>query len=168
MAKDLMDYNKLVDSALRTVVGQALRRAARDGLPGSHHFYISFRTNDPGVDIPEYLHAKYPEEMTIVIQHQFWGLEIDEIGFEVTLSFRKSPERLKVPFAALTGFFDPSVQFGLQFKGEGADAASAQVARPLLEPAKTPGLPGPKPAAGPAEDGGGGGKVVTLDQFRKK
>ena len=162
-----MDYNRLVDGALRTVVRQALRRVAREGLPGSHHFYISFRTGEAGVDIPEYLKAKYPEEMTIVIQHQFWGLEIDEDGFEVTLSFRKSPERLKVPFAALTGFFDPSVQFGLQFKGgEAGEGGGAQVARPLLEPAKTPSLAGPKPA--PAEPKGEVGKVVTLDQFRKK
>ena len=163
-----MDYNRLVDGALRTVVRQALRRVAREGLPGSHHFYISFRTGDPGVEIPEYLHAKYPEEMTIVIQHQFWGLEIGEDGFEVTLSFRKSPERLKVPFAALTGFFDPSVQFGLQFKGgDAGEASGTQIARPLLEPAKTPSLAAPKPAA-PAEPKDEVGKVVTLDQFRKK
>jgi hypothetical protein len=165
MAKDLMDYNRLVDGALRTVVQQALRRAAREGLPGSHHFYISFRTGDPGVDVPEYLRTKYPEEMTIVIQHQFWGLEIGEDGFEVTLSFRKSPERLKVPFAALTGFFDPSVQFGLQFKGGEAGEAGAQIARPLLEPAKTPSLGGPKAGADPK---GEAGKVVAWDQFRKK
>jgi hypothetical protein len=165
MAKDLMDYNRLVDGALRTVVQQALRRAAREGLPGSHHFYISVRTGDPGVEVPEYLRTKYPEEMTIVIQHQFWGLEIDDDGFEVTLSFRKSPERLKVPFAALTGFFDPSVQFGLQFKGGESGEAGTQIARPLPEPAKTPSLGAPKAVAEPK---GEAGKVVTLDQFRKK
>lgn len=166
-----MDYNRLVDGALRTVVRQALRRAAREGLPGSHHFYISFRTSDPGVDIPDYLRAKYPEEMTIVIQHQFWGLEIGEDGFEVTLSFRKSPERLRIAFAALTGFFDPSVQFGLQFKGgEAGQGGGAQVARPMLEPAKPPpGLAPPKSTSAPeARPEDEGGKVVTLDQFRKK
>ena len=160
-----MDYNRLVDGALRTVVSNALKRAARDGLPGSHHFYISFRTGDPGVEVPDSLRAKYPEEMTIVIQHQFWGLEIGDDAFEVTLSFRKSPERLKVPLAALTGFFDPSVQFGLQFKGGEAGESAVQTARPLLEPAKTPSLTGPKSAAEPK---GEAGKVVALDQFRKK
>ena len=164
-----MDYNRLVDGALRSVVGQALKRAARDGLPGSHHFYISFRTGEPGVEIPEYLRSKYPEEMTIVVQHQFWGLEIDDEGFEVTLSFRKAPERLKVPFAALTGFFDPSVQFGLQFKGgEAAEAGGAQVARPLLESAKTTTGTAPAKPTQAADEKAGVGKVVTLDQFRKK
>lgn len=160
-----MDYNRLVDGALRTVVRQALRRAARDGLPGAHHFYVSFRTADPGVVIPEYLRTKYPEEMTIVIQHQFWGLEVTEEAFEVTLSFRKSPERLRVSFAALTGFFDPSVQFGLQFKpGEGGEAATAQVSRPALDaPAKPAAIAAPAAADKPEA-----GKVVTLDQFRKK
>jgi uncharacterized protein len=162
MAKDLMDYNRLVDGALRTVVRQALRRAAREGLPGGHHFYVSFRTADAGVAIPEYLRSKYPDEMTIVIQHQFWGLEVTEEAFEVTLSFRKSPERLRVPFAALTGFFDPSVQFGLQFKaGEGGEAAPPQVSRPALEAP-------PKPAAALPAAKPDGGTVVNLDQFRKK
>ena len=160
-----MDYNRLVDGALRTVVRQALRRAGRDGLPGAHHFYVSFRTADPGVVIPEYLRTKYPEEMTIVIQHQFWGLEVTEEAFEVTLTFRKSPERLRVSFAALTGFFDPSVQFGLQFKsGEGGEATTPQVSRPALETAaKTGGV-----AVKPAPDKPEAGKIVTLDQFRKK
>jgi len=160
-----MDYNRLVDGALRTVVRQALRRAGRDGLPGAHHFYVSFRTADPGVVIPEYLRTKYPEEMTIVIQHQFWGLEVSEEAFEVTLTFRKSPERLRIPFSALTGFFDPSVQFGLQFKsGEGGETATPQVSRPALDTAA-------KPAAAPAakpSDKPEAGKIVALDQFRKK
>lgn len=164
-----MDYNRLVDGALRTVVRQALRRVAREGLPGAHHFYISFRTGDPGVVIPEYLRAKYPDEMTIVLQHQYWGLEVGDDAFEVTLSFRKSPERLRIAYAALTGFLDPSVQFGLQFKGpEGAEAGSPQVARPALEaPPKAPSLAAPKPAASEAPPAAEG-KVVALDQFRKK
>lgn len=164
-----MDYNRLVDGALRTVVRQALRRVAREGLPGAHHFYISFRTGDPGVVIPEYLRTKYPDEMTIVIQHQYWGLEVGDDAFEVTLSFRKSPERLRIAYAALTGFFDPSVQFGLQFKGaEGAEAASPQVARPALEaPPKAPSLAPPK-AAAPGAPSAPEDKVVALDQFRKK
>ena len=165
-----MQYNRLVEDALKGVVRQALERAAADGLPSEHYFYLTFRTDDPETEISETLAGQYPEEMTIVLQHQFWGLEVSEDRFRVTLTFNKMPETLDVPFRALTGFFDPSVQFGLQFQGAGESGEKTQVtaagapppARPEdLEPSGSE--PSPEPEA--AEDGA---NVVTLDQFRKK
>ncbi|MGE0722762.1 MAG: SspB family protein [Alphaproteobacteria bacterium] len=166
MAKDLLNYPALMDGALRSVVRQALERVAEHGLPGAHHFYLSFRTDHAGVQIPDYLREKYPEEITIVLQHQFWGLDIQPDRFEVTLSFRDVHERLIVPFAALTGFADPSVNFGLQFEarrveandGAGADKGRALAAVPKAVP----------PAAEDAKDAPKTGEVVALDAFRKK
>src|SRR5206468_9767998 len=109
---DRFHYDALVDDALRSVVRRVLRQVADKGLPGSHHFYISFRSTDPGVELPEYLRAKYPEEMTIVLQHQYWDLILTEELFEVTVSFNKQKERIKLPFDALSAFVDPSVRFG--------------------------------------------------------
>lgn len=116
MATDLIRYDVLVQQALRSVVRKVLADATKDGLPGTHHFYISFDTNAPGVKITPRLHDMYPEEMTIVLQHQFWDLIVSDTHFEVSLSFEKIPERLFVPFDAITGFFDPSVKFGLKFE----------------------------------------------------
>ena len=116
MAKDFIGYKALTDAALRGVVRDALRRAEKQGLVGSHHFYLTFLTKFPGVEIPDFLREQYPEEMTIIIQHQFWGLKVTEDTFEVTLSFKKLPATLIIPFQALTAFADPGVQFGLQFK----------------------------------------------------
>lgn len=164
MPKDLMDYNRMVETALRNVVRQALERARDDGLPGAHHFYLSFQTEDPDVVLADHLRAKYPDEMTIVIQHQFWGLEVEDEAFEITLSFNKVHERLRVPFRALTGFFDPSVQFGLQFQ-PAAGAGGGAAKPPAVVP--QPGLPVTSPAAAD-EAADDGAKVVTLDQFRKK
>ena len=115
MSEDLLGYNDMVEKAMRSVVRQALERATRGGLPGNHHFYITFRTKHDGVQISERLASQYPEEMTIVIQHQYWGLEVTDDYFSIQLSFQKHPETLTIPFAALTAFVDPSVQFGLQF-----------------------------------------------------
>ena len=112
--KDLIRYDLLVQDALKGVVRKVLIDA-KDGLPGEHHFYISFRTDFPGVRLSNRLREKYPQEMTIVLQHQFWDLNVTEHTFEVGLSFSNIPERLLVPFDALTGFFDPSVEFGLKF-----------------------------------------------------
>ena len=120
MAQDLFQYEKMVETALRGVAREALAKAARDGLRGDHHFYISFSTGAPGVVIPPQLLAKYPEEMTIVLQHQFWGLEVGEAEFSATLSFSGRMDRLTVPFAAITTFADPSVKFGLQFEAPAA------------------------------------------------
>ena len=123
MNQDHIRYDLLVQEALKGVVRQVLTDAAEQGLPGEHHFYVSFRTVDPGVRISQRLREKYPEEMTIVLQHQFWDLSISDHAFEVGLSFSGIPERLLVPFDALTGFFDPSVQFGLKFELSGAEPA---------------------------------------------
>ena len=182
---DRFHYDALVDDALRSVVRRVLRQVADKGLPGSHHFYISFRSTDPGVQLPDYLRAKYPEEMTIVLQHQYWDLVIHDDSFEVTVSFNKQQERIKVPFTAHSAFVDPSVRFGLQFDrkdkagaGEKVEAGANQApAASLPAPEKRPSLGAPaegeaKPeaaAANPAakpEDAAS--KIVKLDSFRKK
>ncbi|MFC5069202.1 SspB family protein [Flaviflagellibacter deserti] len=116
MATDLIRYDLLAQEALRGVVRRVLEDVARTGVPGEHHFYISFNTEFPGVRISPRLREKYPEEMTIILQHQFWDLSVGENGFEVGLSFSNVPEKLYVPFDAITGFFDPSVKFGLKFE----------------------------------------------------
>lgn len=182
---DRFHYDALVDDALRSVVRRVLTQVAEKGLPGSHHFYISFRSTDPGVELPEYLRAKYPEEMTIVLQHQYWDLIINDTWFEVTVSFNKQQERIKVPFAALSAFVDPSVRFGLQFDrrdktaGDKTDDATT-APTPLPAPEKRPPLAAPasqgaghdpaKPdaAADAAKPEDAAAKVVKLDSFRKK
>lgn len=127
MADDLIRYDLLVQDALRGVVRKVLTDAAREGLAGEHHFYVSFRTEAPGVRMSQRLREKYPQDMTIVLQHQFWDLGVNEHTFEVGLSFSGVPERLLVPFDALTGFFDPSVQFGLKFDlTEGTEETAAE------------------------------------------
>jgi hypothetical protein len=159
MTKDFIGYKALTDAALRGVVRGALKHAEKQGLVASHHFRISFRTRFPGVEIPEFLLEQYPEEMTIILQHQFWGLKVKDHHFEVTLSFRKIPATLTVPFAALTAFVDPGVQFGLNFQPE-PEEGSSQSKRPPLTAVKDEEAPADKPAS-PAE-------VVSLDSFRKK
>ena len=160
MAQDLYQYEKMIERALRGVVREALERAAREGLRGAHHFFIGFATGAPGVDIPDQLRARYPQDMTIVLQHQYWDLEIGEESFSVTLSFQKQLERLTVPFAAVRSFADPSVNFALEFEmPEQPPARAAGVPVPLAAP--------PPPAETPAPDKTGG-EVVTLDSFRKR
>ena len=184
---DRFQYDALVDDALRSVVRRVLTQVADKGLPGSHHFYISFRSTDPGVQLPDYLRAKYPEEMTIVLQHQYWDLIIHDDFFEVTVSFNKQQERIKVPFAALSAFVDPSVRFGLQFDRKDKSGAPAEKVEPppptpLPAPEKRPSLGGPtgetadadaKPdaadqAAAEAKPEDPASKIVKLDSFRKK
>ncbi|MFG1391524.1 SspB family protein [Xanthobacter agilis] len=116
MSVDHIRYDLLAQEALRSVVRRVLLDVAKDGLPGDHHFYISFDTRAPGVRLSQRMREKYPEEMTIVLQHQFWDLSVNEAAFEVGLSFGGIPEKLLIPFSALKGFFDPSVKFGLQFE----------------------------------------------------
>src|SRR5712691_1733600 len=127
MAVDHIRYDILTQEALRGVVHTVLVDAAKNGLPGEHHFYISFDTRSDGVRLSQRMRAQYPAEMTIVMQHQFWDLIVTEDGFELGLSFGGIPERLAIPFAAIKGFVDPSVQFAVQFEeiGEDAEAASA-------------------------------------------
>jgi hypothetical protein len=160
MSKDLMGYDKLVEDALRGAMVAALRRAAEQGLPGDHHFYISFRTDDPGVDIGARLKATHPEEMTIVLQHQYWDLEVGDQGFSVALSFNQMRQTLTVPYAAVTAFADPSVKFGLQFHG-GAEAGEIASRIDLAEP-PAPAEAADAPASRLSAD------VVALDTFRKK
>ena len=140
MPNDLIRYDLLVQNALRGVVRKVLTDVVRDGLPGSHHFYISFRTDEPRTRVSERLREKYPEEMTIVLQHEFWDLVVNDRGFEVGLSFSKIPERLFVPYEAITAFFDPSVQFGLKFetKEDAAAAAGGTVEAAAKGSARTP------------------------------
>lgn len=116
MAQDFIRYDLHVQDALRGVVRRVLTDVVRDGLPGEHHFYITFHTQHPGVRLSNRMRAEYPTEMTIVLQHQFWDLTVTEQAFEVGLSFKGVPEKLLVPFEALTGFFDRSVDFGLRFE----------------------------------------------------
>lgn len=165
MAKDLMRYDVMAQEALRGVVRQALVKAGGPGgLPGQHHFYITFRTRGNGVDIDPSLLEKYPEEMTIVLEHQFWDLEITEHGFEVTLKFSGVPKYLKVPFTAVSRFHDPSVGFHLQFEAE-EGAAAAEIV-----PAADNNGADEAPAESPAQKTGSdeGAQVVSLDSFRKK
>jgi hypothetical protein len=169
MAGKLLDYNQLVETALRGAVREALKRVAEFGLPGNHHFYVTFRTDQPGVELPDYLHERYPEEMTIVLQHQYWGLEPGEDAFQITLSFNKVPERLVIPYAAITAFADPSVQFGLQFRvAPNADAPqrSGVVAPVPVGEAAAGGDAADSTAEDSAEPKTG--EVVALDAFRKK
>lgn len=146
MSKDLIRYDLLVQDALKGVVRKLLIDAARDGLPGDHHFYVSFRTPEPGVRLSQRMREKYPEEMTVVLQHQFWDLNVTEHSFEVGLSFGGVPERLLVPFDAVTGFFDPSVQFGLKFEVKSAEAAVPEADTPL--PPHLSSVPAPKKPGG--------------------
>jgi uncharacterized protein len=159
MTKDFIGYKALTDAALRGVVRGALKHVEKHGLVGSHHFRLSFRTRFPGVEVPDFLLEQYPEEMTIILQHQFWGLKVKEHHFEVTLSFRKVPATLTIPFGALTAFVDPGVQFGLNFQPE-PDEGPAQKQRPLIGADKTEETEPDRPAAP--------GEVVSLDAFRKK
>lgn len=151
MAKDIIRYDLLVQDAMRGVMRKALSDVAESGyLPGDHHFTISFRTDAPGVTISRRLAEQWPHELTIILQHQYSNLEVDDDGFGVTLSFRSIPERLYVPFAAVTGFFDPSVEFGLRFEEEEDRAEVTEDEAPSVRPslvAKTPEpLKTPKPA----------------------
>ena len=157
--QDLLGYDRMMERAVRGVVREALAIAASRGLPGAHHFYVTFRTQAPGVAIPDHLVARYPDEMTVVLEHQFWDLEVAEDGFSVTLNFQNKPARLTVPFTAITTFADPSVQFGLQFKQGNADEVPAQ-ASPVALGAERP--------EAKAKVAGTPGEVVTLDSFRKK
>jgi uncharacterized protein len=195
MTTDHIRYDLLAQEALRGVVRKVLQDVAKNGLPGDHHFYISFRTHSPGVRISQRLKDKYPDEMTIVLQYQFWDLTITDQTFEVGLSFGGVPERLLIPFEALTGFFDPSVQFGLRFEeaeeaneNEGPDNGTTLEDELHEEAAntstkKTKGSKskkgsrtenksdesdGPEDPEPTTPSGAGGAEIVRLDRFRKK
>ena len=179
-----MNYDQMTQLALRGVVRDAIRRVIReDGLPGAHHFYITFLTRFPGVDIDESLAKKYTDEITIVLEHQYWDLKAGDETFEVTLKFSGVPKFLSVPYTAVTRFHDPSVGFALQFDPpEAMQDAPPTLARlapktPESKPAKKPATPSAakKPAPSKSADKVGektaedaGDKVVSLDSFRKK
>lgn len=174
MSKDLIRYDLLVQDALKGVVRRVLGSAAKDGLPGDHHFYVSFRTDFPGVRLSPRLREKYPEDMTIVLQHQFWDLSITEQHLEVGLSFSGVPERLFIPLDAVTGFFDPSVQFGLKFEihdEAGTDAGDKPVKGAAVELQKKPTVPtrsAPKlPAKGAKPAGESDKTAVKADKGPK-
>ena len=161
MADTPLNYEKMVEDAMRGVAREALREVASRGIPGGHQIYIGFKTGAPEVKIPDHLRAQYPEEITIVLEHQFWDLSVDETGFSVGLAFAGKREHLHVPFAALTSFVDPSVDFGLQFADSEAAEGPASEGGAQPEADKAEG----KPALGGEA---AGKKVVSLDQFRKK
>ncbi|HEV2366168.1 MAG TPA: ClpXP protease specificity-enhancing factor SspB [Caulobacteraceae bacterium] len=158
--KDLIGYEALQQQALRGVVRAALERTAVKGLPGDHHFYLTFRTDAPGVKMPPELIERYPEEMTIVLQNQFWDLKAGEKAFSVTLQFSGQPKPLSIPYTALSRFWDPSVQYLLIFAPP--PAPSLNVA-PALSPPPASATSAPK-----ADDKNEKAQVVSLDQFRKK
>ncbi|MCT8972644.1 SspB family protein [Microbaculum marinisediminis] len=192
MAQDLIRYDLLTQDALRGVVRTVLADVAKNGLPGDHHFFIGFSTTAPGVRVSNRLRESYPEEMTVVLQHQFWDLEVTDSGFSVSLSFNGIPERLVVPYSAIKGFLDPSVQFGLQFEtglpeeANDAGAVTEPAAEAAPDDAAAPAKPAKParrkkdkaaPAAETAEDAADaeaepqesqGAEVVSLDTFRKK
>ncbi|MEP0233852.1 SspB family protein [Roseibium sp.] len=189
MAEDLLRYDILIQDALRGAVKKILAEVGRTGLPGEHHFYIAFDTTAPGVRISSRLKERYPQEMTIVMQHQFWDLAIGEHAFEVGLSFGGVAEKLLVPYSAIKGFFDPSVQFALEFDpGKTAEELPEELLEAVEELAKaeklaedvtsegvSPVQDGAEAASADKDDSGdkapaadGGGEVVSLDAFRKK
>jgi hypothetical protein len=189
MSDDLIRYDILTQEALRRVIRKVLEEVQRTGLPGEHHFFITFVTAFPGVRLSARMLERYPEEMTIVIQHSFWNLEVGDSAFEIDLSFDDIRERLRIPFDSIRGFFDPSVKFGLQF--DVAPAAKQPQKQPEAAPAPAAALPAKRPPASvpatrtapgsalgkPAEEAGAaedakaaepGAEVVSLDSFRKK
>ena len=154
---DEMHYEQLAQDALRGVIRAALERAGSPGgIPGAHHFYITFKTRAPGVTVPPDVLAKYPEEMTVVLQHQYWDLTVEPTRFSVMLKFGGMPKVLSMPYTAVTRFYDPSVQFLLQFE------------EPVTVDEIVQEIEAAEPAKSPAPSDDDGPKVVSLDQFRKK
>ncbi|MDO5646624.1 SspB family protein [Paracoccus sp. (in: a-proteobacteria)] len=147
-----IDYGGMMHRAMQGLIGDVLRRVGQDGLPGDHHFFITFDTREHGVEMAQWLRDRYPEEMTIVIQHWFDNLTVDDAGFTVTLNFGNAPEPLRIPFHALRTFVDPSVEFGLRFETQDADDDE-----PDLDDDGDDDTPPPP----------GGGEVVQLDRWRK-
>jgi uncharacterized protein len=184
MATDLIRYDLLVQDALRAVVRKVLSDTARAGLVGDHHFNIAFKTQAPGVVVPPAVRQRFPDEMSIILQYEFWDLVVTQDAFEVSLNFSRKPERLIVPFDSITGFTDPSVPFGfkLEPRAQAPEAtpapAAAKESQSKPAPAKSaPAKAAPKPVAPattaqrpekPAEPAAGEAKIVSIDAFRKK
>ncbi|GLS28792.1 hypothetical protein SAMN04488498_101335 [Mesorhizobium albiziae] len=180
MAEDHIRYDILAQEALRGVMRKVLAEVARTGLPGNHHFFITFLTGAPGVRISSRLRERYPEQMTIVLQFQYWDLKVTDTGFEVGLSFSDVPEKLEIPFSAVRGFYDPSVNFELEFEVKQdvielpAEAPAEKPERVVKAPAAKKSEPRKKAEAKTPETAGAeeapakGAEVVSLDAFRKK
>ncbi len=170
MPQDFMRYDLMAQKALRGVVRLALERIAETGLPGDHHFYISFDTQAPGVKMSDRLRREYTEEMTIVLQHQYWGLEIHDDFFQIELSFNDLPEKIVIPYLSIKGFFDPSVQFGLQFNNDADDAENELTIEAAGDPDSSTIANNDEAGAGKiaVASGSGSAEVVVLDAFRKK
>ncbi len=185
MPIDYIRYDLLVQDALRSVVRKVLTDAARNGLPGEHHFNIAFKTQAPGVVVPAAVLQRYPDEMAIILQHEFWELEVNNDGFEVSLNFSRRPERLTIPFDSITGFSDPSVPFGFKLEPRGATEEAAKAAPAPRETARkseaaiSPAQPAAKPSAASKSAEAAAkkaertreaepAKVVSIDAFRKK
>ena len=176
MADDIIRYDVLAQDALRGVMRKVLSEVQKTGLPGNHHFFITFVTDAPGVRVSSRLREKYPEQMTIVVQHQFWDLKVTDTGFEIGLSFSDVPERLLVPFAAIKGFYDPSVNFELEFDveigfDEGEDGAHQTGPTLVAAGGNEPAGPAGAEAETDADedtDEGQTAEVVSLDAFRNK
>lgn len=160
MRRSRIDYGRLVEGALRSVVRDVLEQLGQEGVSSPHHFYVTFRTGHPGVSMPAFLRDRYPVDMTVVLQHQFWDLEVTDDAFGVTLSFNDQLHRLHIPLVAIKVFADPGVEFGLQFTLD--DETDDQV------PSETARLPGPSARDGADDLPEGGAEIVTLDRFRKK
>lgn len=160
-----MDYSQMVEDALKGVVRTAMQKAATDGLHGNHHFYVTFLTRHEGVELPDHLLERYPNDITIVLQHQFWDMEVADDAFEVSLSFNKLPTRIRVPWEAITSFADPSVQFALQFQPHGGVVLAADESA-MEQPLETEAEHEADEAEVPEEENAG--EVVSLDAFRKK
>ncbi len=162
MTEDLLRYDLMIETALRNVVRETLSAVSQNGLPGDHHFYITFLTSYPGVDIPDYLKKQYPDEMTIVLQYQFFGLKVEDDIFSATLSFNNVKERLVIPIEAITTFADPSVNFALQFQSgqEDEDDEGEEPPEPSGKSKNDKGKPKDKDEKK--------GEVISLDSFRKK
>lgn len=169
MGQDHIRYDILAQDALRGVIRKVLSEVAATGrLPGDHHFFITFLTGAPGVRISQHLKAKYPEQMTIVIQHQFWDLKVTDTQFEVGLSFSDTPERLVIPFNTIRGFYDPSVNFELEFEVPLADEDDNSTAEITAIPVEAASKPAETEAKPKADEEKKPGSVVSLDSFRKK
>ncbi|WP_298309022.1 SspB family protein [uncultured Erythrobacter sp.] len=164
----LIPYDEIVQEALRAVVGRVLGEIVRGGseLPGNHHFYITFKTGATGVSIPDHLRERFPDEMTIVLQNKFWDLEVRDDGFTVGLSFNQIPAKLEIPFAAITAFVDPAVDFGLQFQASVSDLEHEE--HDLAENDAELGSDTAESAIGEEPDDSDGSNVVTVDFGRKK
>jgi hypothetical protein len=155
MADDALDYQALIREALRGVVQQAMHQVAEEGFPGEHHFYLGFRTDAPGVSIPAFLRERYPEEITVVLQNQFWDLEVDHEGFSVTLAFDADRSHIAVPWGALTSFVDPAAEFALRFPADGDGEEGEPTAEDEAE----------EPGEGSAD---ATADVVDISRFKKK